>query len=523
MITIIAGGGGSDSGPASNAALYYPQGLALDISGNLYIADTENHIIRIVKRSTGQITTIAGTRVDGFSGDGGEAIYAKLDGPFGLAADLSGNLYIADTNNFRIRFVNSEGFISTYAGGGIHLNDETSFGDDGAAADATFLIPVAVALDNDNNLYIADAGNNNVRKVNSANGIITTFAGDPTGSLGYDGDGSQANTAFLYYPTGVAVGPDGKVYIADSFNYVVRVVATDGIISTFAGVFSNADTGSYSGDGGLAASAHLNFHIHNTYGDMYLSLVGIAVDQENNVYISDTYNNVVRMVSSSSGFITTFAGDGQNTNDYNDGNPPDPGVSFGVGIVPTNALLTFPAGLAIDVYNNLYIATGIVMDFSHNSFNNGDPRAVIRMVGNVYTCPPGMYPSFTGCDSCPPGTIQENYIDSAYAIQSDVCQGQPTSQPSVQPSTPSVEPTLHHPSSQGTNWPMNMGYGSDTPMNMYSSPPYSSPSDSNSPVNMAYGSNSPYSSPSDNSPMSMSAWQPIQQVCLLFVVLLLFR
>ena len=460
--------------------MYNPQGLALDQFGNLYLADTQDSIVRFVNKSTGSITTIAGTGSGGLSGDDGKAIYAQLQNPYGLVADTSGGLYIADKSNSLIRFVNSAGYISTFAGGGFFFP-----GDFGAAIDAMLFTPIAVALDHNNALLIVDAGQNNVRMVSS--GIITTFAGSSTGAPGYSGDLDQAQSATLTYPTGVAVGPNGNVYIADSWNYVIRMVTPDGIISTFAGTYStsNDDTVLYGGDGGLATNAYLNIHPHGALLG-YPSLSGVAVDQQNNVYISDIYNNRVRVVSSPSGIITTLAGNGQRVacgDCYGAGVTHQccntcaevqsafdlkswafnasliaqcaPGFDidapFGVGVVPTNTALTFPTGLAVDSFNNVFIATGIYKDPDGNNYYAGDPGNLIRMMGKVYTCPPDTSVTPTGCVPCPPGTIQGNYLNSTYVIQRDVCQSQPTMQP-TNATRPTSQPTVQ-PSKQPTRKP----------------------------------------------------------------------
>ena len=472
--------------------MYNPQGLALDQFGNLYLADTQDSIVRFVNRSTGSIKTIAGMGSGGFSGDHGKAIYAQLHNPYGLVVDTSGGLYIADTSNHRIRFVNSTGYITTFAGGGMD-----SDGDHGPAIDAALETPIAVALDHNNNLLIADAGTtkNNVRIV-SPNGIVTTFAGSSKGGQGYSGDGGQAHHANLTYPTGIAVGPNGNVYIADGWNYVIRMVTPSGIISTFAGTYNtlNDDANSgrvfYGGDGGLATNAYLNIHPHGALLG-YPSLSGVAVDQQNNVYISDIYNNRVRVVSSPSGIITTLAGNGQRVacgGCYSAGVTYQccntcaevqsaynlkswffdasliaqcaPGFNldapFGVGVLPTNTALTFPTGLAIDAYNNVFIATGISMDESQNGYYAGDPGNLIRMVGKVYTCPPGTSVTPTGCVPCPPGTLQGNYLNSTYVIQRGVCQStmQPSTQPSEQPTNYPTSQPSERPSSQPTNLPI---------------------------------------------------------------------
>jgi sugar lactone lactonase YvrE len=208
-ITTIAGNGAAgfsgDGGPATSASLSAPYGVALDSTGSLYTADNDNNRIR--KVSGGTITTVAGNGNLGFSGDGGPATSASLAQPEGLAVDSSGNLYIADTRNHRIRKL-SGGTITTIAG-----NGTPGFsGDGGPATSASLYNPGGVAVDSAGNLYIADSNNNRIRKVSG--GTITTVAGN--GNAGFSGDGGPATSASLNYPIGIAVDSAGDLYTADS-------------------------------------------------------------------------------------------------------------------------------------------------------------------------------------------------------------------------------------------------------------------------------------------------------------------
>ncbi len=270
-----------DGGAATSATLASPAAVAYDASGNLYIADAQNHVIREVS-TAGILTTVAGTGVEGFGGDGGPATSAQLDTPRGVAVDASGNLYIADSHNQRIREV-SGGTIRTIAGNGTAGYS----GDGGLATAATLFLPEAVAVDASGNVYIADTGNFVIRKVSA--GTITTVAGD--GEQTYSGDGGPATAAGLDTPTGVAVDASGNLYIADSHNQRIREVS-GGTIRTLAG---NGTLG-YSGDSSAAASATLAMPR------------GVSVDASGNVYIADTENNVIRQVSGST--INTLAGTG---------------------------------------------------------------------------------------------------------------------------------------------------------------------------------------------------------------------
>ena len=320
-ISSLAGNGtagySGDGGAANAAQLYSPTGIAFDSSGNMYVAEYSNHRIRKVTTS-GIISTIAGNGIQGYSGDGGAATAGELNNPSGVAIDGSGNVYIADLNNQRIRKVNVSGIISTFAGDGTG----GFYGDGGSATSAKLQAPYGVAVDGSGNLLIADAYNNRIRKVTSS-GIISTLAGNGTG--GYSGDGGAATTGALNYPTGVAIDSSGNVYIADFNNHRIRKVNVSGFISTVAG---NGTSG-YFGDGGDPFYAKLNYPF------------GVATDRRGNIYISDRSNNRIRVINSG-GIITTVAGNGS-TGYTGDG-------------AATATGLNSPGGLAIDVSGNILIA-----------------------------------------------------------------------------------------------------------------------------------------------------------------------
>ncbi len=301
LIGTVAGGGqnSSDGELATSAALSEPTGVAVDSSGNLYIADSRSNRIRKVTAATGIITAVAGeaSAAAGYSGDGGPATSAQLNTPLGVAVDSSGNLYIADTNNYRVRMVAAgTNTITTVAGN----NNPGYSGDGGPATEASLSTVSGIALDSAGNLYIADSVNSRIRKVvratgSMATGIITTVAGN--GTQGYSGDGGLAMNAFLNSPQGVAVDAAGNIYIADTDNSVVRkVTAATGVITSIAGNGSYGD----SGDGGAAASAELR------------SPVGVAVDGAGDIYIADYLNENTRKVAAATGVITTLAGQGTN-------------------------------------------------------------------------------------------------------------------------------------------------------------------------------------------------------------------
>jgi sugar lactone lactonase YvrE len=341
--TGVAGYNG-DGGPATSADLYFPHGVAVDSKSNFYIADTRNCLVRKVTSPAGIISTVAGLVAGGaagncgYSGDGGPATSAELGFAFstanGVGVDSSANLYIADGANNVVREVTaSTGIITTVAGCCESTGGNQGYAGDGGAATASGVElndPNGVAVDSSGNIYIADRGNDVIRIVSAATGVISTVAGccEPTGMAGYSGDGGPATSAELTTPTGVAVDSTGNFYIADFGNSVIRkVTISTGIITTVAG---NGTEG-YTGDGGQATSAEL----HNP--------TGIALDSGGNLYIVDSANNVVRKVTVATGIITTLAGDGS-AGYSGDGGP------------ATAAEMNAPFGLALDSAGNVYVA-----------------------------------------------------------------------------------------------------------------------------------------------------------------------
>ena len=327
---ILAPGYSGDGGPAIEAQLWYPAGLAVDQFGNLYIAEINNVRVRKVDVS-GVITTVAGRGLPrgGYgigSCDDCPAVDSFLDWPLGVAVDSSEKLYIADFQS--VREVSTNGIITTTAGipydypfCACPLNS----GDGGPAINAE-LIASGVAVDSSGSIYIAD-GNGRVRKI--VNGVITTVAGIGSygADQGYSGDGGPATSAELNQPSSVAVDTSGNIYIADSLNNRVRKVSINGIITTLAG---NGVRG-YSGDGGPATAAELN------------EPMGVAVDTFGNVFIADTDNGRVRRVAPD-GVITTIAGTGSLVGYSGDGGP------------ATNAPIPGPYGLAIDASGRIYVS-----------------------------------------------------------------------------------------------------------------------------------------------------------------------
>jgi trimeric autotransporter adhesin len=374
IIVTVAGNGNpgysGDGGLAISAEISWPNGVAVDSSGNLYIADSDNHHIRKVTPD-GIISTVAGNGTAGYSGDGGPAASAALNSPGSVAVDSSGNLYIADYLNNRIRKVTPDGIISTVAGNGI----EGFSGDGGSAITAAIYNPWGVAVDSSGNLYIADAGNSRVRKV-TPDGIISTIAGN--GSPGYSGDGGSATSAEMYYPSSVALDSSGNLYIVDDVGFV-RKVTPDGIISTVFGAWYSGDGGSatsaeISGPFNVAVDSSGNLYftdannnrirkvtpggiistvagnnIGNYGGDsgsdtdaMLAVPTGLAMDSSGNLYVSESCSSFIKKVTAD-GIITTVAGNGA----YGYG---------GDGGPATSAQIKCPYGVAMDSSGNLFIA-----------------------------------------------------------------------------------------------------------------------------------------------------------------------
>lgn len=320
VITTIAGNGSwgysGDGGAATSAQLYYCRRVAVDKAGNIFIADAGNDCIRKVN-TAGIITTIAGTGINGFSGDNGPANLAKLSSPAGIVVDAFNNIYFADKGNYRIRKITAAGIITTVAGGGPWSSGTD--GDGSLATLATLNLPEDVAIDSSGNLIIADWGNHKVRKVNINTGIITKIAGNNT--QGYTGDGGPAVNAGVQYPTGVAVDKNGNVLIAS--NHTIRKISSSGIITTVAG------TGNIgiNGNGGPAISA-------NIWPD------AITVNNINEIITAEYDPGVIRKISSN-GIISIVAGGGN---------------SLGDGGNPRLAELIHSSGVCADMYGNIFIA-----------------------------------------------------------------------------------------------------------------------------------------------------------------------
>ncbi len=327
MISTVAGtfgGFGGDGGPATEARLHVASGVAVDKNGDLFIADAQNQRVRRVDATTGIITTVAGNGTDRFVGDGFLATSVPLR-PDSFAVDENGNLFIAVLGDHRVRRVDADtGIITTVAG-----NGEKGFsGDGGPATEASFVGPNAVAVDTAGNLFIADAKSHRIRQVDAKTGIITTIVG--TGKPGFYDDGRlAANSVPLKTPYGVAVGPMGNLFIADTGNHRIRRMdAETGIVTTVAG---NGATGGFP-DGILATAVSLRSPHH------------VTLDTAGNLYLGDGQNHVLR-VDAETGILTTVAGSrGPWVYGYGDGGP------------ATDARFNSLSGVAVDRVGNLFIA-----------------------------------------------------------------------------------------------------------------------------------------------------------------------
>ena len=319
-ITTFAGNGtagfSGDGGQATQAQINRVVGLVADAAGNLYLAEENNNRVRKVDTS-GVITTFAGTGVAGFSGDGGQATQAQLNGPLGLCVAPSGDMYVMDQGNKRVRKITASGTITTVAGNGSNVNG----GDGGPATGAGMVIPIRCAVDQNSNLFIVDQGAHRIRKVDTG-GVITTYAGN--GSQGFSGDSGSATQAAMNNPTAASVDASGNLYVTDQFNHRIRRIDTSGTIQTVAGNGNAA----FSGDGGPATQASLNFP------------GGIVVDPAGTLFIVDAVNQRVRKVSG--GTITTVAGTGT-------------AGSTGDGGPAAQAQIDAPFAITLDKAGNLYV------------------------------------------------------------------------------------------------------------------------------------------------------------------------
>ena len=312
MVTVstFAGGGDgtSSDGTGTLASFYFPMSVAIDGAGNIYVADSETGLIRKISPNA-VVSTLAGSGVLGFADGQGDS--ASFFYPSGIAVDASGNVYVGDRGNNRIRKISPEGLVTTFAGNGEHGSVN------GPGATASFNGPRGVALDASGNLYVADTFNNLIRKI-SRDGVVTTVAG--SGAQGAD-DGKGVTASFRM-PQDVAVDALGNIYVADTFNNLIRKINRGGVVSTLAG---NGNSGAINGKGKAASF----FHPY-----------GLGLDALGNIYVADHVNNLIRKVSPQ-GDVTTLAGSG----DYGSENGPGDLASF-----------KQPNDVAVDFFGRIYVA-----------------------------------------------------------------------------------------------------------------------------------------------------------------------
>jgi sugar lactone lactonase YvrE len=313
-----------DGGLVKNALLNSPQNVYADKQGNVYISDLGNNVFRKVDAKSGIISTVAGNGINGFSGDGGLATQASFSNAFHIVSDDQGNLYISDLSNSRIRRIDAKtGIVQTIAGTGL-----TDFNGDGNKALATNLnIPFGIVIDKEGNLVFSDSEGLRLRKMDMRTKIITTIAG--TGDRGFGGDGGPATAAMFNFIWNVTVDPVcGDIYVSDQFNCRIRKIDhATGIITTVAG---NGIQGN-SGMGGLASSAS------------FVQPVGIAVDKQGNLFISDQVLSQVYVVDKRTGIINLVAGNNGNSGFSGDGGP------------SVNALLSWTNSLSFGPDGGLYV------------------------------------------------------------------------------------------------------------------------------------------------------------------------
>jgi hypothetical protein len=335
VVTTLAGSGatGSADGTGTAASFNYPTGVAVDGSGNLYVADSDNHKIRKISPG-GVVTTLAGSGSPGSQdGIGGAASFSS---PYGVAVDAGGNVYVGDSGNNKIRKITPAGAVTTFAGSG------SPGGQDGTGTAATFNGPAGLAVDGGGNVYVAEAFGNTIRKITSG-GVVTTLAG--SGASG-DDDGTGADASFKS-PFGVAVDTGGNVFVADMFNDKIRKITSGGVVTTLAG------SGAQGAAEGTGASAS------------FFWPSGIALDAAGNAYVADLGNSKIRKVTSA-GVVSTWAGSGQ------------PGKADGTG---ASASFAGPSSVAAGAGSTLYVT-----DLANNN---------VRKISSLATaCTPD---AFTAC------------------------------------------------------------------------------------------------------------------------------
>ena len=337
----LPGGSSRDNCLALHKRLFQVRGIAIDKEGNLFIASAGESKIYKVTASSGRITAVSGALERGFSGDGGQATLAQINNPNGVTLDTSGNIFIADTHNSRIRKVTvSTGVITTVAGNGAGfvINDNV------AARSASLNMPRDVAVDASDNIFIADTGNGRIRKVTASTGMITTIAGtgNPIDAFPRK-DTAVATEYYLHQPSGVTLDTFGNIFIAGDFDpCIFKVTVSTGNISIVAGTGPSSGplgcfTSGYNGDDILATTAKLS------------GPTQVALDSLGNMFIADERNSRIRKLTASTGLITTVAGTGvcaRGSTSESDGN----------GGSATLADLWTPSGVAVDTFDNFYFS-----------------------------------------------------------------------------------------------------------------------------------------------------------------------
>lgn len=357
IVSTYAGTGmaGFKNGKIDTATFRHPFGICRDKNNNLFVADAENNCIRKINTTTGMVSTYAGTGVAGWKD--GDAALAQFRTPTGVCADDAGNIYVADFENQRIRKISTSGQVSTIAGSGVAGYAE---GNDTAAQ---FNYPRSICIDYLNNLYIADSWNHRIRKI-TASGVVSTYAGGGSAigvqSIGDLRDGMDTAARF-YTPSGVSIDVSGNIYVADAFNHRIRKIDTNREVSVLAGTSLTGP-----GNGGFA-DAHVSYASFNTPTELFID------DVTGNLYIGDTYNNRVRIISNSN--VSTYAGNG--TADY-------------IDAVDTAAAFNYTRGVTMDLYGGkLYVV----------DYNNHAIRVVTMPeatgIAETNTEAPGIYPNPT--------------------------------------------------------------------------------------------------------------------------------
>ena len=342
-VSTLAGSGASGytDGTGTSAQFSYPNGVAVDGAGNVYVADQVNNRIRKITTS-GVVSTLAGSSQGYADGTGTSA---QFDNPFGVAVDGAGNVYVADYNNHSIRKITTSGVVSTLAGSG------TSGYADGTGTSAQFNSPIGVAVDGAGNVYVADENNHRIRKITTS-GVVSTLAGSTSGYT--DGTGTSAQ---FKYPNGVAVDGAGNVYVADLSNHRIRKITASGVVSTLAGSASGyAD--------GTGTSAQFSYP------------TGVAVDGAGNVYVADRNNHGIRKITAS-GVVSTLAGGAK------------AGYTDGTG---TSAKFKYPSGVAVDGAGNVYVGDYFNHRIRKITLSAGSAETTETITANVcdsYTSPSG--------------------------------------------------------------------------------------------------------------------------------------